>query len=384
MRRTAVLLVGLLVLLAPTAAVAQSEPVIARAAAALRSEPLYVDPDAEAELSDAEAAAIRTRIEESGSALFIAVLPRAASEEVGGDPREVVRRLEAATGLAGHYAAAIGRTFLAEPSVGEVATAAVTARRSEGLAAILEEFVDRVGAAGTGTGTVGEQPTDDGGSNAGLLVALGLGGAGLFVWSRSRRRKAAAETARAEAADRQMLHAELSVLADDVMRLEPQVAIKPEAREDYDAAVNRYRAAAAALEYADEPVDLVRVERVLAEARYAMDRARAMLDDRPLPPPPEELRRPGRHNEPPLAVDDRGQPAYAGSDQPFYGGGWFGGGGGLFTGLLLGQMLGGFGGWGGHVHDEQHGDGGGDGGDWGGGDFGGGDFGGGDFGGGDF
>ena len=67
--------------------------------------------------------------------------------------------------------------------------------------------------------------------------------------------------------------------------------------------------------------------------------------------------------------------------------GWFGGGG-LFNGLLLGAMLGGFGGWGwggttvineGDTYVDGDG-----GGDFGGGDFGGGDFGGGDFGGGDF
>lgn len=399
MRRAVLLALVVVWTIAPAAgAQTQTGTVIDRAAQALKGSPVYVDPDAEAELSDGDAEALRSKIADAGIPLFIAVLPRAASEEVGGDPRQVVTTLEDRTGLAGDYAAAIGRTFLAEPSVGEIATAAVTSRRSEGLAAILDEFVDGVSNTGGTTGAIrdpdtGNRESEGGGSNTGLFAVLGIGGVGLWAWSRSRRRKLQAETARAEAADRQMLQAELSVLADDVMRLEPQVAIKPDAREDYDAAVNRYRAASAALEYADEPVDLVRVERVIAEARYAMDRTRAALDGREPPPPPEELRRPGRHNEPPLEVDRQGQPVYAGYDQPFYGGGWFGGGGGgLFTGLLLGQMLGGgFGGWGGHAYQENNyygdgggGDSGGGGGDWGGGDFGGGDFGGGDFGGGDF
>ena len=64
------------------------------------------------------------------------------------------------------------------------------------------------------------------------------------------------------------------MLADDVVRLEPEVEIHPEARSDFDAAVNRYRAAQAAIDYADQPLDLVRVARVIAEARYSMDRAR--------------------------------------------------------------------------------------------------------------
>ena len=144
-----------------------------------------------------------------------------------------------------------------------------------------------------------------------------------------------------------MLKAELAVLADDVLRLEPEVQLHPEAQSDFDAAFNRYRAAQAALDYADEPVDLVRLARVVAEARYAMDRVRAMLDGREPPPPPAELGRVGLHGEPAVTLDEHRQPAYVGYPGGFQSG-WFGGvGGGLFSGLLLGSMLGGgFGGWG--------------------------------------
>ena len=198
-------------------------------------------------------------------------------------------------------------------------------------------------------------------------------------------------------ADRQLLSAELSVLGSDVLELEPQVTMHPDARPDYDAGVTRYKSAQAALKYADDQVDLVRVERVIDEGRYAMDRARAHIEGRQPPPPPEKLTRPGRHDEPAMDLDDEGAPVYVGRGgmMPWYGGGgWFGGGTGLLTGLMLGQMLGGgFGGWGygggwGHGGHEGGDGGGGDsgeaGGDWGGGDWGGGDFGGGDFGGGDF
>ena len=215
-----------------------------------------------------------------------------------------------------------------------------------------------------------------------------VAGVGLFVWRSSKRRKAeAAERAREEEADRQLLRAELSVLADDVVQLDPEVQLHPAARSDFDAAVNRYRAAQAALEHADDPVDLVRVERVVTEARYLMDRVRAIVSREP-PPPPDDLRA-RAHGEPAVTLDEHRQPAYVGYPGGFHPG-WFGGiGGGLFSGLLLGSLLaGGFGGWGygGTTIINQGGDGGGDfgGGDFGGGDFGGGDFGGGDFGGGDF
>ena len=182
----------------------------------------------------------------------------------------------------------------------------------------------------------------------------------------------------------QMLRAELSVLADDVLRLEPQVAMNDAARDDYEAATHRYRVAQTAMDQADDQLDYVRVQRVVDEARYSMDRARATLQGRVPPAPPAALQAPGPHGEPAIRLDARQNPVYVGSPASFRSG-WFSAGSGLFGGLLLGSILsgglggfgGGFGGFGGH-------DGGSGVGGFGGGDFGGGDFGGGDFGGGDF
>ena len=173
-----------------------------------------------------------------------------------------------------------------------------------------------------------------------------------------------------------MTRAELSVLADDVLRLEPQIVLKPEARNDYEAALHRYRVAQAALDDATAPVDLVRVQRVVDEASYSMSRAKAILDGRQPPPPPDALQQQGRHGEPAVVLDDRNEPRYVNSPASFQSG-WFSFGPGLFGGLLMGSMLSGGFGWGGDEIDDggDYGDGlGGDG-------FSGGDFGGGDFGG---
>jgi hypothetical protein len=149
----------------------------------------------------------------------------------------------------------------------------------------------------------------------------------------------------------QVLRAELSVLADDVVRLEPQVVLKEEARDDFEAATHRYRVAQAALDYAKEPVDLVRVQRVVDEANWAMSRARAILDGRPPPTPPGMLQRPGIRGEPAVGLDDEQRPMYVDSPAAFRSG-WFSAGGGLFGGLLLGSVLGGLGGgWSVHEHD---------------------------------
>lgn len=140
-----------------------------------------------------------------------------------------------------------------------------------------------------------------------------------------------------------VLRAELSVLADDVLRLEPQVALNDKARGDYEAATHRYRVAQAAIDHAKEEVDLVRVQRVVDEGTWSMSRARAILEGRTPPEPPPPLQRPGPHGEPAVGVDDGNRPVYVDSPAAFRSG-WFSAGGGLFGGLLLGSMLGGFGG----------------------------------------
>ena len=145
------------------------------------------------------------------------------------------------------------------------------------------------------------------------------------------------------ATNEQVLRAELSVLADDVIRLEPRVALNESSRDDYEAATHRYRVAEAALDYAKEPIDLLRVQRVVDEANWSMARARAILEGRTPPEPPPPLQRPGPHGEPAVGVDDDHRPVYVDSPAGFRSG-WFSAGGGLFGGLLLGSMLGGFGG----------------------------------------
>ena len=347
---------------------------LADAAAALRSDPVYVDPAADHELASGEADDLRAAIADSGGGVFVAVLP-ASVAPTEAEASLLPAELEQMTGLAGDYAVVVGDRFRAED--GERATAAFQAGRDDGLAAVLDRYVAGGSAVNAGTGGDTTARSVDGSSLVGPLVVMGLGGVTLLIWAKRRRRREEAEAQRAFGADVQVLRAEISVLADDVMRLEPEVSLHPAARSDFDAATQRMRAASAALDYADEAIDLVRVVRVVDEARYAMSRAWAVVGGYEPPPPPAELRRPGRHDEPPVDVDQDGMVIYRGG-MPFYGGGWFGGGGGLFSGLLLGSMLGGWGWGGGDVYVD--GDGGGWGSDAGGGEWGG-DIGGGDFGG---
>jgi hypothetical protein len=169
-----------------------------------------------------------------------------------------------------------------------------------------------------------------------FLAVLALARAG------RRRRAPATRAERSNEPDLHLIRAELSVLADDILRLEPRVALCEAARNDYEAAAHRYRVAQAAIDHADDPVDLRRVQRVVDEATWSMARARATLEGRPPPEPSRPLRQPGPGGEPAVRLE-RGEPVYVGSPVTFSSG-WFGGGG-LFGNLLLGSMLGGIGGW---------------------------------------
>jgi hypothetical protein len=396
--RRLLIIPAVLLLFAPGSPAGAQVTRLDAAAQALRNDPVYVDSAAERK-GDVDAERLRARIRGGNTPIFVAVLPASAVDEAGGDVNRLPTVLAERVGLRGTYAVVAGSSFRAASNVlptgraGALATASFQAHRDDGVQAVLETFIDRVNEAaavsGSGSGSGGG---GGGGGSGGLLLLLALGGGGLFLWSRSRRGRRRREEQREFQADRQVLQADLSVLGSDVLGLEPEVTMHPDARADYDAGVTRYRSAQAAMEYADDQVDLVRVGRVIDEGRYAMDRARARVQGREPPAPPEKLTRPGRHDEPALDVDERGAPVYVGyGGMPWYGGGWFGGGGGgLLTGLMLGSMLGGGlgGGWGGYGDDgsDRGGDddGGAAGGDWGGGDWGGGDFGGGDFGGGDF
>ena len=380
-------------------ALAAAGPLLDQAAGELRRDPVYVSPDADParSLSEGDASDLRRRIGSAERPVFVAVLPDTAADEAGGLDR-LPAALGEATGLRGTYAVVTGKGFRAASNdlpagvAGSLATSAFQAERDNGTAAVLGAFVARVDTfaaeGGSGSGAPATETPSSGSGGSSVLPLLLVGGAvGGGLWAMSRRRKEVAVTRAAMDGDREDLRAELAVLADDVLRLEDDVAISPAARDDYEAGVARYRWAQVAIDAVDSPDDIPRVRRALAEGAYAMARARAIVRGDAPPPPPAELTRPGPYGEPAVELDDERRPVYAGFGGGWGGGGFFGGNG-LFAGILLGQMLGGGFGWGGGWGHGGGSDGGGDGGsiggglgggDWGGGDFGGGDVGGGDW-----
>jgi hypothetical protein len=385
----ALLLATVLLLLAAPAATAQDA--IERAARALETDTVYIDPAADSEL---EAGELRSRIADLD--LRIAVLP-------AGNAKQAAATIAERVGAPGDYAVVAGSSLAAGPSEDAQAAADAAVADNQGANAdtVLLDFVDR--AAGEG---------EDGGVSAGALVLLGVGVAGgtVYVVSRRRRRREQAERF-AEVKDN--ARDDLVALGDDIRALDVDIempGVSAEARADYETAVNAYDRADQRWRLARRPDDLQPMGEALEEGRWAMTSARARLDGRE----PPERRSPcffdPRHGPSTREVEwappggaprmvpaceadaqraERGEDPEArevtvgGQRMPYWAagpmyapflGGFFGAG--ILPGLAIGTVLG-------DAWSDTGGAGGGDfgGGDWGGGDFGGGDFGGGDFGG---
>jgi hypothetical protein len=403
---------------------------------ALRSDPVYVDPDAELAIDDADQARLRSKVDSAGAGpVYVAILSQAAENEAGGDPDGVVQAIHDGLARRGTYAVIVGRHFragsdgvLEQGVAGRLATEALNAHRSDGVTPTLLDFVDRVAAARTGApsdgGSHGDEPS---GVASTFIVLLIVGGAAFLIYrTYSRHKKAQAEFTEVKTA----AHDDLIALAEDVQKLEEPVETNTKAKQEYDEALASYDKATRSFDRALRPKQLEAVTSSLEEGRYHMAVAEALVDGRTPPErrapcffdprhgpstrdvdwaPPGGSPRPvpaceadaqavEQGREPPSRqVMARGQLVPYWNAPPYFGpwaGGYFMpfGGTGFLSGLFLGELLGGaYGGWG-YGSWGGSGDSGGFGswdsggsGDFGGGmDFGGGDFGGNGGGGGDF
>jgi uncharacterized membrane protein YgcG len=399
-----------LALAAPAAA--QEASTLEQAAASLRTDPVYIHPGTDM-LTEAEAESLRRLIGREGNGpIMLAILPAAARAEADDSSTQVALRLGRLVRIAGVYAVVVGNEFravstdLGSGRAAHLATQAFNAHRDEGVAAVLADFVQRVGEA-RGSGRSAPITNDEGSSF--WLIGLAIGAVALLVFVFVRRRRRAAELAEVKAAARD----DLVALADDVTGLDEDVERNPQAKEAYTRAIEEYQRADDAFDRARAPRDVAAVTSALADARYEMETAKAHLAGRepPEPRPPcffdprhgssvrdvwwdspyrgpvlvpaceRDVRHLAAGEEPEsrqVTVGGRQQPFW---QAPAYFGPWAGGyyGSGLLPGLLAGSLLGStFAG----PADAQAAPAEGSWGDFGGGDFGGGDFGGGDFGGG--
>jgi hypothetical protein len=321
------------------------------------------------------------------------------------------------------YAGVIGKQFragatagvLPKGEAGKLAAQAFKQHDSEGVAAVLLDFVDRVGAA-RGGGSGGGRSNGPGALH--VLALLGVGGAAYALVRRRNKRRELAEV-------KHVARDDLIALGDEIRALDVDSSMpnaSPDAKQHYNQAVEIYQSAEQGFDRARRTEDLRPISEELERGRYEMQAAQALFEGkeapvrrapcffdprhgpsdrmvewapaggtpRPVPACSMDAQRVEQGIDPAVReIDYAGRrvpywaapPAYT----PWFGGYWGGfGGGGFFPGLVVGEMLGGGfgGGWNDPGAGDQTGDGGDFGGDSGGGDFGGGDFGGG--GGGDF
>ncbi len=257
------------------------------AVAALRSDPIYVDPSAELAIGPAEQTRLRSTIDSAGAGpVYIAILPLAAEQETGGDPDGVLQALHDGLGRPGTYAVVVGRHFRAgsenvlQPGVaGRLATEALDAHRGDGVAATLVDFVNRVAAARRNGGTTAAPGGNRGpGTGGAVLIGLLILGAGGFIAVRvvQQRRRAAAQLAEVKAA----AHDDLIALADDVQKLEQPVEANAKAKDEYEQALTDYGRASSSFDRATRPNQLQAVAGALEEGRFHMTAAQALLDGR--------------------------------------------------------------------------------------------------------
>ena len=417
MRNLGLIAVAALVLASPAAA---QDSLLDQAAADLRSDPVYVHPDTNLVDAGDERRIERAIDDEAGGPLFVAVLPASARQEVGGTTADVAIRLGRLLETEGVYAVVVGNQFravstdLGRDQAGALATRAFLTHRDEGVAAVLVDFVQRVGAVRERSRSSSESEDGGGGFPSWLLVAGGAIAAFFGFRTFRRRREQTRQLADVKAVARE----DLVALADDVVGLDEEVeqpAARPEAKDAYVRAMDAYQRADDSFDKAKSPRDISKVTAALAQGRREMEVSKALLAGKEPPPDRPPCVFDPRHGT--SARDVTWESPYAGPiqvpaceadaqkieageepetrqvpvdggrrplwDAPAYYGGWAGGfygGGMILPAFFIGSMLGG--GFGGTGAAEAANQGGYD--DLGGGDMGGGDFGGGDFGGGDF
>lgn len=404
------LLLLLLLALAPSAGARAAG--IPDAAAALKQGPVYVDPGAADQLSQAEANALAQKIKDADKPLLVAVLPASAEFP----PNGLIDNLRAQTGVTGLYAVRLGDRFDAgvDPSVMSPAAVQnlVTSVSGPGAdtATQLNDFVDQAlpamrGSAPDSWGSVG---TDSGVPVAGLVTlgaVVAVSGAGAYAVVRRKRLRKEAEERAALDKLRVVVDEDITAFGEELERLDfhpGEPGADDAMRDDYERSLDSYDKAKSLMGSATHPHDVRAVTESLEDGRFSLAALAARRESRPLP----ERRSPcffdPRHGPstedrtwtpaggtarqvPVCTVDatrlddgldplartvdtDSGRRPYweAGPAYGPWAGGYFGGG--LLPGLLMGTMLGSM------LATPAYAS------EYGGGDFGGGDFSGGDFG----
>ncbi|SEE18554.1 hypothetical protein [Jiangella alba] len=393
-------------------------------AAALQSDPLYVDPAAVDELSElgvtfdsSAQSTARSAVEDASSTFYVAVLPAALANS--GAAAALNQQLGDGTYLVvfGDQRLSAGSTEFRDA---EGMASQELGNASDNLGSGISDFVataeQAISGQGSGGGTGSGSRDSGGGGLLPLAILAAAGGGGFLLYRRNKRSKERAQLVQVRGALEEDITKYGERLSELDLDLRHDSKVPIEARNEYGRALDLYENAKTFADRAERPTDLKPVTTALEEGRWLLACVDARVKGEPIP----ERRLPcffdpghgpsvedvdwapigGAPRTVPACAADamrvkagadpetRMVPVGDGERRPYYDagpayGGWAGGYfGGLLPGMLMGTMLGSA------LSNPVYIDGGGDGGgfDGGGGDFGGGGFdgGGGDWGGGGF
>jgi len=350
------------VLLLAGAAPAHALTTPADVAQALRSDPVFVESDAEG-AREVDADKVRTQVQEQSRRIYVVVLPQRAADKLGSAKAVAIAVAGKVTGPA-VVVALVGKELTAASTRGtglDAGQAASLVSTSGGTTDRLVETVralqqvDVGGPDSGGQGAAGAEGDTGGGGNGGTILGVlalaALGGGGLLLRRNRQRRMRELEGQRAD------VESLYNRLGSDVSSLPGgDDALVRQALSD---AAERYNATGALLANADTPGEFAAARRTAVEGLIAARTAREKMG---LDPGPEIPAPPG--SGPQLTERQRvqvgdqefeGSPDYEPGRGHYYGGGYHNGRavpGGWYafpfweTMLMTSVLTGGFGGGG--------------------------------------
>ncbi|MDX3576869.1 hypothetical protein [Streptomyces sp. FL07-04A] len=285
----AALVLAVLALLTAGAPRADAATSVSAVAEALRESPVYVDPGASGQLSQADAHALQQRIEAAGKPLFIAVLP------AGYPTADLFTDLRTATGVTGAYAIRLGDRFDARADSSVLSRTAVqnlvtSVRAQSDARTQLADFTDRALLNMGGSAPASWGSRDGGGVSQTALITAGVvlaaGGAGAYTLVRRNRRRRAAEQRAALDRLRVVVDEDITAFGEELDRLDFHPA-EPGAddamRADYERSLDAYEQAKSAMAAAARPEDVRGVTQALEDGRFSLALLAARREGRPLP-----------------------------------------------------------------------------------------------------
>ncbi|MFI1507245.1 hypothetical protein [Streptomyces sp. NPDC020597] len=285
----AALVLAVLALLTAGAPRADAATSVSAVAEALRESPVYVDPGASGQLSQADAHALQQRIEAAGKPLFIAVLP------AGYPTADLFTDLRTATGVTGAYAIRLGDRFDARADSSVLSRTAVqnlvtSVRAQSDARTQLADFTDRALLNMGGSAPASWGSRDGGGVSQAALITAGVvlaaGGAGAYTLVRRNRRRRAAEQRAALDRLRVVVDEDITAFGEELDRLDFHPA-EPGAddamRADYERSLDAYEQAKSAMAAAARPEDVRGVTQALEDGRFSLALLAARREGRPLP-----------------------------------------------------------------------------------------------------